>query len=1376
MEPVEIDINLRQNVSEEADKASKGVSGIGDASSKATRELEAQVQRQLTVLAKLNKSLDDLEKRTSGKNTVSSIDATQVDATMQRIGNLRQMIDETRGELVAMRVDVEKINAVVGSMVQQYQTVEVAIKKMNDAGRGGSPAMESMKEDQRVLSDALGATGEQAQETFAQLSGLGMTTKDQYDQARKAVKQQADEVRNLKTDITSMENAYKDMAPGKQKNALGQEIEVARKQYAGAVVDLDRMKIKQDELQISSRRLTEQMEGLRDKMIKLRLEGKGNTDEYRKLEDLYKRLAAESAAVKFGGQDNSKVQGLVQGVTGLSGALTAGVGVMGLINGKSEEMDKIQARLQSMIAITIGLQEANNLVNRQGAFQTQIVAKATAAYSSAVTYLNTQLGISTVLSKTLIASGIGAIIAAVGLAVMAYSEWNKKQKEATALQDMQTKVSSEAQKNIQEQVTHVQSLERVLKDSNAQSVDRRDALLELKGIMPGYNAMLNSEGHLIEDNTGALDRYIQKIKSAARAKIAADNAVKAEQKMTDWIDSLNKDDQELLVMGDMGMLSKERMFAYTVLSNQRETLQSEIDKWNKVLDNSQQDGTETIVKGTKAYWLQVQKNAQASIDAMTDTQKGSRAWKKAVDEYNQATSKLKTFDIKGTTKSEETLAEKQAKAQETLSKMSIDYDSKIEAASAAAVKTGRANRLADAKADFEKQKNQLEKDLLSIADLEKTTGKPATEQRTKNKELGDASLEQYTAKTTTINEAADRALTDIMRNVDAAFKGELDKNIDAINAYYDDIILKATEEGATEDQLNRLGLSRTKEVERSRRDQRLKTIDFEEEVARREMELTDKKYFFAADRQADLVTIQRDAAAKRVESLRQEYAATPTPELKQDIKLAEIALEEFNTTLDDLQTSKLEEIASLAQSISKLGQSLSKSGGTIGEIGGMLSGVASSADDILTSFKKDATTIDVINAGISGMSTLYSMIADQTAANKEEQDKWTDAIYESEHAARMAKIASEAYQQRNMFDVENPYAKAVASMKQYTTAMGLLNEAAVGLEGGQVQVGTTKVVSGKNIATGAGAGAAVGAAVGSVIPVVGTLVGGLIGGLIGAGVGALTKKTVPVFESLSKKYGQIFDEKTYALNPKIVDDYSKLDESTRKLVDNWKEIQSAALEAQKQMEETLTALSGDIGKQLSDSLVEAFRNGNIYDAVDSFHDKITSTIEDIIAQLVFVAAFGDIFDSLGERFKASFGVGGDQSIVDDMMWFDKIYRGRLDLYNQMMGDAKDAGKQQGWDFFAATTATRTGTAGAYSSASQESITELTGNALALRTAVADIRNMQREELEIQQAAFALFVRIAENTEYCRYLEDMAAKLDGLNASFEDMKIRGLKVK
>jgi len=71
---------------------------------------------------------------------------------------------------------------------------------------------------------------------------------------------------------------------------------------------------------------------------------------------------------------------------------------------------------------------------------------------------------------------------------------------------------------------------------------------------------------------------------------------------------------------------------------------------------------------------------------------------------------------------------------------------------------------------------------------------------------------------------------------------------------------------------------------------------------------------------------------------------------------------------------------------------------------------------------------------------------------------------------------------------------------------------------------------------------------------------------------------------------------------------------------------------------------------------------------------------------------------------------------------------------------------------------------------------LTGNALALRTAVADIRNMQREELEIQQAAFALFVRIAENTEYCRYLEDMAAKLDGLHASFEDMKIRGLKVK
>lgn len=1371
MEPVEIDIVLNQNVSQEADKASQGVSGISQASQEATRALEAQVQRQLQVLSKLNKSLDDLEKRTVKDTT--QMDVTQVDATMQRIDNLRGMIADTRNDLVSMRVDAEKINAVVAQMAEQYAVVQAAIQRMKEEGKTTSPLMSNMKEEQQVLTDAIGRVGAQTDELKAKMSGLGVATKEEFDQARRAVKQQSEEVKNLKAEILQMEKEIKSQPPGRARDGMEKNLEGVRQQYAGAVVDLDRMKIKQDELQISSRRLTEQMEGLRDKMIKLRLEGGKNTKEYKELEELYRRLSSEAAGVRFDARDDGNIQGVVQGVSGLAGVLTAGTGVMGLFNSKTEQMERLQARLQSMIAITIGLQEANNLVNRQGAFQTQILSKANLAYASAVSYLNTQLGLSVVASRALVASGIGAIIAAVGLAAVAYSDWNKRQKESKDLQEKMTKVALESQKSIQEQVTKVQSLERILKDSNAANIDRSNALLELKGIMPGYNAMLSSEGDLIADNTGALNRYIDKIKSAAKAKIAADNAVKAEQTLSDFVSGLSKSEQDLLVKGDNGLLSSERMFAYNTLSAQRKGLKDEVDKWNKILDDAQSTGVDKVEQGTKAYWETVQKNAQASIEAMKDTQKGSKAWNDAVTAYNNATKRLKTFDIKGTHKTEETQKEKQEKADATLSKMSLDYDTKIEAARAAAIKKGRDQRLADARADFQRANNQLEKDLIAIDELEKITGRPATQQREKNKELSTAVEVKYNAEIDTINAASSKALDDIFRSVNAAFRSELDRSIADINSYYDDVITKATQEGATLEQLSYLRLAQTKEIEQAQRDEKIKTIDFDAEVATMQMQIADKLYLFEADRQAALINIQRDAARKRLDVMREQYAASPTPDLARDIELAELQLQLMGKTLEDLNTSKLAEISALAQSIAKLGQSLKGASGALGQVGEMLSAAASGADDVLAVFEKGASTVDLVSAGVSGLATLFAMVSEQTKANKEAQDEYTAAILESEQAARMAGIAAQAYEQRNMFGVENPYAKAIASMREYTTAMGMLRQAAIDLEAGKVQVGTTKDVSGSNIMTGAGAGAAVGGAIGSIVPFIGTAIGAAIGGLIGAGVGALTKKTVPVFESLSKKYGQIFDPDTFAINPKILNDYARLDDATKQLVDNWQEIQDAALEAQEQMQDTLTQLSGDIGQQLSDSLVDAFRNGDVYDAVDSFHDKITSTIEDIIAQLVFVAAFGDIFDELGERFIASFDPGGDQSIVDDMMWFDKEYQNRLAAYEQAMKDAQQAGKDMGYDFFTPTSS-RTGTQGAISSASQESISELSGGVLALRSAVADIRNMQRDELEIHRAAFAVFVRISDNTEYCRYLERMNSSVEELLLSIDEIRSRGIK--
>jgi hypothetical protein len=235
----------------------------------------------------------------------------------------------------------------------------------------------------------------------------------------------------------------------------------------------------------------------------------------------------------------------------------------------------------------------------------------------------------------------------------------------------------------------------------------------------------------------------------------------------------------------------------------------------------------------------------------------------------------------------------------------------------------------------------------------------------------------------------------------------------------------------------------------------------------------------------------------------------------------------------------------------------------------------------------------------------------------------------------------------------------------------------------KVQTGTKKAVSGENTAIGFSAGAALGATIGGIAtswtgPF--ALIGAAIGAVVGGVVGLLTQKTVPVFESLTSKYGQIFNEK-FELNPNILADYKKLDEATKQLIDNWEEIRKKALEAQEEMRATFKELAGDMGTQLSDALVKAFRNGDIYSAVDDYRDYVSNIIGDIISQLIFAAQFGKLFDDLEKRFNESFGAGGDQDIVDDILWFNEIYQGQIDKYNKAMEDAKKTLADEGIDIF-----------------------------------------------------------------------------------------------
>lgn len=417
----------------------------------------------------------------------------------------------------------------------------------------------------------------------------------------------------------------------------------------------------------------------------------------------------------------------------------------------------------------------------------------------------------------------------------------------------------------------------------------------------------------------------------------------------------------------------------------------------------------------------------------------------------------------------------------------------------------------------------------------------------------------------------------------------------------------------------------------------------------------------------------------------------------------------------------------ISDMLDKLGDTLKEFGGVAAEIGGIFQGLASNTENIVTAFTSEKKG-DLIAAGFESALQLAEMVGRQIAENKKAQEDWSAEIRQSAHEYAMLKIEALEYKESNIFNIEDPYKEATASALQYLEAMKHLQAASDALGEGQVQTGTRRVVNGQNIAKGLAAGAGLGAAIGSIIPGLGTAVGAAIGAAVGGIVGAASVKVVPVFESLSEKYGYIVSE-NFELNPEILADYDKLDDATKKLVDNWEEVKKAAEDAQEQMRDSLGELVGSLGNDLSDALVEAFRNNDIYSALDDFEDSVEKVFENLISQAIFAAVFQKALEEMQKGMEDSMMPGGDGDIKDDILNFFNKAPELFGAYNEAMKEAQAQADAMGLDIFQPT-----GGSGFSSIGSGiQSVTENTANLLgsyinAIRVDVALERSLLQTHL------------------------------------------------
>lgn len=123
------------------------------------------------------------------------------------------------------------------------------------------------------------------------------------------------------------------------------------------------------------------------------------------------------------------------------------------------------------------------------------------------------------LNAAMSASVFGVIALAIAGVTAAITHMVKKQREARTEAAYMEEINKRVADEYAEEASKVKALSNMVHNNTISLEKRREALAELKKLVPDYHANLTEEGRLINDNTKALDNYLKVLEMTTRAKI-----------------------------------------------------------------------------------------------------------------------------------------------------------------------------------------------------------------------------------------------------------------------------------------------------------------------------------------------------------------------------------------------------------------------------------------------------------------------------------------------------------------------------------------------------------------------------------------------------------------------------------------------------------------------------------------------------------------------------------------------------------------------------------------------------------------------------------------------------------------------------------------
>ena len=301
---------------------------------------------------------------------------------------------------------------------------------------GLSEDAEQGKKIVRDMTDDIVAEGSKMRDAFAKAGTGVVSITDKIKELKIGINQ-------TEADIKTLQNTFENAAPGKAKMFALQELEAAKKVLQEDKIALQDLETQMKKTSTGPISLRTQIRNLKEEMALMTEESEGYEAAMKKLGDLMDKQGDIATQGKIFADDEKGIRTAVESVNLFSGALTAGMGAVSLFGMEEEKLAAIQTRLQSVMAITIGLQQVATSLNKDSYVRRILLVKADNLLTAANTRLAVSLGISNVAAKALMATlTLGLTVAIGGLIYL----WDKYSSRVS--------YAAERQKQSQEQINN----------------------------------------------------------------------------------------------------------------------------------------------------------------------------------------------------------------------------------------------------------------------------------------------------------------------------------------------------------------------------------------------------------------------------------------------------------------------------------------------------------------------------------------------------------------------------------------------------------------------------------------------------------------------------------------------------------------------------------------------------------------------------------------------------------------------------------------------------------------------------------------------------------------------------------------------------------